>query len=298
MQDRRQSYYLLYIFLFLFISAAFLFYLDWQGLHRQFVFSVLDVGQGDALFIESPTGTQILVDGGPPKKIQSQLTKIMSPFDRKIDAIIITNPDLDHIGGLSEVLKNYKIGRIFEPGTISDSKAYQNFEAEVKKKNIPNTLVRRGMRLDLGGGTALVFLFPDRDVSTWATNDGSTVAELSYRGNFFMLTGDVPIKTEQMILKASPVAGLRPGENSAENLRSTFLKVSHHGSRSGTSEEFLKTVSPSFALISVGKDNKYGHPHPEVLDLLSRFGAKILRTDMLGAITVKCDTMGRCKINK
>ena len=118
--------YLLFFLIFLLLLAnIFIFYLDWQSSHRDLTFAMLDVGQGDALFIESPTGTQILIDGGPPRKILNQLSRVMSPFDRSIDAIFITNPDQDHIAGFLDVLKIYKVDKIFEPGTLTDSKIYQ-----------------------------------------------------------------------------------------------------------------------------------------------------------------------------
>lgn len=274
--------------LFLLFTAVFLIVLDWQNSHKQFTFTMLDVGQGDALFIESPNGTQVLIDGGPPRKILSQLSRVMSPFDRNIDAIIITNPDEDHIGGLSDVLKTYKVGAVFESGTWSDSKTYQNLEEEFKNKKIPNILAKKGMRLDLGGGVVIDILFPDRDVTNWETNVGSVVAKLSYGNTSFMLTGDATMSTEKIIL----------GEFSPTQLHSNILKVGHHGSRGSTSSEFLKAVSPSDAIISVGKDNKYGHPTQEVLTLLSQIGAKVFRTDLLGTILIKCDKMGKCKTNK
>ncbi len=212
---------------------------------------MLDIGQGDALFIESPTGTQILFDSGPPRKILSTLSRVMSPFDRDIDAIVITNPDADHIGGFMDVLRVYKVGAVFEPGTVSDSKTYQNLKEEMENKNIPDILVKRGMHLDIGGGATIDILFPDRDVFDWSSNDGSIVAKLTYGETSFMLTGDSTIKTEKIILS----------KNSPEVLDSTILKVGHHGSRTSSSAKFIKAVSPEYALISNGKDNKYGHPH-------------------------------------
>ncbi|MEK7190472.1 MAG: ComEC/Rec2 family competence protein [Patescibacteria group bacterium] len=249
---------------------------------------MLDVGQGDGLFIESPAGTQIMFDSGPPRKILGSLSKMMSPFDRNIDAIVVTNPDADHIGGILDIFKNYKVGAVFEPGTLNDSKIFQNLKTEMKNKNIPNILARRGMRLDLGGDVFIDILFPDRDVSAWATNEGSVVARLSYGNISIMLTGDATAKTEKIIL----------GENSSTRLSSTILKVGHHGSRTSSSESFVKAVSPIYALISDGKDNKYGHPHPETLNTLAQFGAKIFRTDLLGTIIIKCDKMEICEINK
>ena len=176
-------------------------------------------------------------------------------------------------------MKNYSVGEVFESGVLSDSKVYQNLETEIRKKKIPDILARRGMRLDLGGGARLDILFPDRDVSAWETNEGGIVAKLSYGNISVMLTGDAPIKTEKIIL----------AENSSVQLKSIILKVGHHGSRNSTSGEFLQAVSPTYAFISDGKNNKYGHPHPEVLDILNQFKAQILRTDLLGTILVKSD---------
>jgi len=283
-----KKYGLLIFTAFLLIAAVFIFHLDWQSSQRKLTFAMLDIGQGDALFIESPTGTQILIDAGPPRKILSQLLHVMPAFDRSIDAIIITNPDQDHIGGFSDILKVYKVGKVFYSGTLSDSKTYQNLETEIKNKNIPEILAKKGMVLNLGGGAVIDILFPDRDVSSWPTNDGSVVAKLSYGKTSIMLTGDAPQSTERIILS----------ENSPAQLHSDILKVGHHGSRNSSSLEFLQAVSPEYALISDGKDNKYGHPHKEVLDILNQIGAKIFRTDQDGTIVMKCDKINGCMINK
>ena len=248
---------------------------------------MLNVGQGDSLFIESPTGTQIMFDVGPAHKVLGSLSRIMSPFDRSIDALVVTNPDADHIGGFAEVFKNYKVGMILESGALTDSKVYQNFKEEIKKQNIPDILAKRGMKLDLGGGVLIDILFPDRDVSSWATNDGSVIARLTYGKTSIMLTGDSTAKTEKIILS----------ENPGTVLDSTILKVGHHGSRTSTSDSFVKAVTPSYALISVGKNNNYGHPHRETLNTLTQFGAEVLRTDILGTIIIKCDKMETCGIN-
>ena len=270
----------LFFFTFLLLVATIcLFYQEFKNSRKELTFAMLDIGQGDALFIESPTGTQILVDGGPPRKILSQLSRVMSPFDRTIDSIIITNPDQDHIGGFLDVLKVYKVDKIFEPGTYNDSKIYQNFKAEIKNKNISNILVKAGMRLDIGGGAFIDILFPDRDVSLWDSNDGSVVAKITYGETSVMLTGDATSETEKIILD----------EYQKIALTSTVLKVGHHGSRTSSSADFVEAVTPSFALISDGKDNNYGHPHQDTLDTLASFGAKIFRTDLLGTIIMKSD---------
>lgn len=283
-----KKYSLLLLNFFLLGVTILLFWFDWQDSHRKLTFAMLDVGQGDALFIESPTGTQVLIDAGPPRKITSELLRVMPPYDKSFDAFFITNPDQDHIGGFSDVLKSYKVDKIFESGTTNDSKTYQNLETEIKNKNIPDILARRGMRLDLGGGATIDILFPDRDVSSWEKNDGSIVAQLTYGETKIMLTGDATTKTERIILQ----------ENSREGLKSNILKVGHHGSRTSSSREFVEAVSPMYALISDGGKNKYGHPHQEILDLFDELKMKILRTDQVGTIIIKCDRIGPCKIKK
>ena len=134
----RNNYKLLLLLLILLVINIFLFRLDLQSRKTGLTFAVMDVGQGDALFIESPTGTQILFDVGPARKIMGPLAKVMSPFDRSIDAIVLTNPDADHIGGFADILKNYKVGAVFSSGTTSDSKTFQNLKAEIKNQNIPS----------------------------------------------------------------------------------------------------------------------------------------------------------------
>ena len=279
MFQERKKYTLLIVACLLLVSTLFLFYLDFKSSNKDLIFAMLDVGQGDSLFIQSPTGTQILFDAGPPRKVLSELARVMSPFDKYLDAIVITNPDADHIGGFADILKTYKVGMVLEPGTVSDSKTYQNLEQEIKNKNIQDILARRGMRLHLGGGAVIDILFPDRDVFDWSSNDGSIVAKLTYRETSIMLTGDATAKTEKII-----IAG-----KSSQGLDSDILKVGHHGSRTSSSSEFIKSVSPEYALISLGRDNKYGHPHMETLDTLEKIGAKIFRTDLLGTIIMRSD---------
>jgi competence protein ComEC len=257
----------------------FICYFDWQSTHRGLTFAMLDIGQGDALFIESPTGTQVLIDGGPPGRVLSKLSRVMPFFDRSIDAIVITNPDADHIAGFADVLKNYKVSHVFEPGTYNDSRTYVTLEEQIKNKNIPDVIAHKGMRIDLGGGAFIDVLFPDRDVSTWTTNDGSIIARLSYGNTSIMLTGDATRESERIVLEEYP----------KQYLHSDILKVGHHGSRTSTSREFVVALHPQYALISDGKANKYGHPHQETLDTLNSSGVTVFRTDLLGSIIMKSD---------
>lgn len=240
---------------------------------------MLDVGQGDALFIESPTGTQVLIDGGPRGEILKELSRVMSPFDKTIDALIITNPDADHIAGFLDVLENYRVEKVFESGTRSGSSTFSDLKTRLEEHGVEHIRAQKGMNLNMGGGVFLEVLFPDRDVTYWTTNDGSIVSRLSYGGIVIMLMGDATAKTEEIVLR----------DNNSEKLRSSFLKVGHHGSRTSSSYKFIKAVFPEYSLVSSGKENRYGHPHKEVLDTLSSFGSKILRTDLLGTIVIKSD---------
>ncbi len=272
-----QKYGIFFFCLFLVVINIYLFRLDFKSSKHDLTFAMLDVGQGDGLFIESPTGAQVLIDAGPPGKVLQELNKVMSPFDRDIDVIIITNPDADHISGFLDVLKVYHVGLVLEPGTFNSSKTYQNLENVIKNKNIKDVLARRGMVLDLGGGAKLNILFPDRDVSNFTANDGSVVARLVYGDTSVMLMGDATMQAEQMILKS----------NTVQALQSTVLKVGHHGSHTSTSTDFVEIVAPKYAMISDGKDNKYGHPHEETLSTRAMAGVKMLRTDLMGTIIMK-----------
>jgi competence protein ComEC len=285
-QTHFRKYGLFYLVILLLAAAAVFIYLGLRDRERVLTFAMIDVGQGDALFIESPTGAQILVDGGPPRKVLGELRKLMPLFDRTLDAIIITNPDADHIGGFVDILEHYKVGMVLEPGTWNDSKTYKNLKSIIEEKNISEHLARRGMRLDLGGGAVIDILFPDRDVSTWTTNDGSVVAKLTYGETTIMLAGDATTETEKIIL----------ADNAPQSLDVDILKVGHHGSHTSTSEAFVSMLTPEYALISLGEKNRYGHPHQEVLDVLLSAGVRILRTDQEGTVVFKCDKIGPCQV--
>lgn len=240
--------------------------------------SFLDIGQGDAIFIEAPNGNQVLIDGGSNKTVLKRLAEVMPFYDRTIDMVIATHPDKDHIGGLIEVLKNYRADFVMEPGVSSDTGAYQELGKTIADKKLPKILARRGMLLNLGEGVYLDILFPDRDNEDWETNTASIVAKLIYGDTSFLLTGDSPIVIEKYL---SMVDG--------RNLQSDVLKAGHHGSRTSTSELFASLVSPEYAVISAGKDNRYGHPHKEALDILEKIKATILKTYELGTISFSSD---------
>jgi competence protein ComEC len=236
----------------------------------------LDVGQGDSIFIDSPTHGRILLDGGPNSKVLSELGKILPFGDRRIDVVIESHPDADHIGGLIDVVDQYKVGMFLEPGVESPNNIDNTLHAEIKNKNIPDILARRGMSVDLGDGVQLQILFPNRDVSTWETNDASIVAKLVYKNESFLLTGDSTKKAEYILL------GLNPPE-----LKSTVLKAGHHGSHTSSSFPYIQAVSPEYSVISAGAGNKYGHPHKDVLDIFNKLNIKIVSTETSNGLVGK-----------
>ena len=238
----------------------------------------LDVGQGDAIFIDSPTHGQVLIDGGKNRRVLSQIDKALPFGDKTIDVVIATHPDLDHIGGLPEVISRYKVGLFIEPGVESDNTLDDELEKRVEEKNIPTLLARRGMVVNFGDGAKLQILFPNQDVSNWETNRASIVSKLTYGDSSFLLMADSPMAIEDVLVNLEPTL-----------LDADVLKAGHHGSRTSTSPNFLKSVTPEYAVISAGKDNSYGHPHTEVLTNLTSIGAKILNTAESGTIQFETD---------
>lgn len=238
----------------------------------------LDVGQGDAILVETPSHKRFLLDGGPNKKVVTEMGKALPFGARTIDLVIESHPDGDHIGGLPEVLERYKVGLFLEPGVESENDLDDELRKRLSEKEIPRILAKRGMVVDFGDGARLTILFPDRDVSMWDTNDASIVARLDYGESSFLLTGDAGIKTESTMIY-----------HSAELLDVDVLKAGHHGSRTSTSAAFAAAVSPAYAVISAGKDNSYGHPHSQVLDVLNNLGAEIKSTAESGTIIFESD---------
>ncbi|KKR65330.1 MAG: Competence protein ComEC [Parcubacteria group bacterium GW2011_GWB1_40_5] len=232
----------------------------------------LDVGQGDSIFIESPSGVQVLVDGGPNNNLMKEISSVLPWYDRHIDMLVVTNPDRDHYEGFISLLKKFKADVLLEPGTANKNEAYSVLEKIVTDKKVPKVLARRGQVIDLGDGAFLRIIFPDRDVSGLNPNDGSIVMQLVYRETSVLLQGDSTANIEHYLASLDI------------DLESSILKVGHHGSRTSTSEEYVRLVSPGWAIISAGENNSYGHPHKEVLDTLNKIKTEILATCTMGRI--------------
>ncbi len=243
----------------------------------------LDIGQGDSIYIEAPNGRQVMFDAGRDQSVLRRLGEVMPLFDRSIDMVVDTNPDADHIGGFIPILGKYTVGALLESGTFNSSKTYATLENMAAEKKIPDILLRRGMKiiLDSKNNVYIDVLFPDRDVSSWTSNDGSVVARLVYGNDSVLLTGDATKLTEGILL-----------QEEKDTLASEVLKAGHHGSHTSSGADFVKAVHPTYAIISVGAGNKYGHPHQETLDTLASAGVHVLRTDQLGTIVMESEGDG------
>ena len=224
--------------------------------------SFLDVGQGDAILIETPDGKQMLVDGGADTAVLRQLGKELGFFDRTLDLVVATHPDADHIGGLVSVLKRYKVASILETSNGKESPVATAYAAATAAEGATITDADAGQIINLSEGVTVRILSPHGDESNWESNTASIVMRLEYGSTSVMLTGDAPAEIEQYLVETYP-----------QYLASDILKLGHHGSKTSTSQAFLDAVSPQYAIVSAAVGNRYGHPHQEVMQRV--FGRKI-----------------------
>jgi len=239
-----------------------------------------DVGQGDAIFIETPRNQQILIDGGPDKTVLEKISREMPFYDKKIDLIILTHPDADHITGLISILEHYQVGHIISSGLEKDTVTYDKWRDLIEDKNIPLTLVQSGQKIIFQEDLFLEIFWPDQSLINSFSNKAnnvSVVGKLVYDQIEFLLTGDIEKKVESYLIN----------NLSAEKLKSDILKVPHHGSKTSSSQNFLKIIDPRISVISVGADNRFKHPDSVVLERL--LNTRLFRTDQNGNIKVLTD---------
>lgn len=256
--------------------------------------TVLDVGQGDSLLVVSPGGKTLLIDGGGAfSGFQGQEQhfgidpgeEAVSPYlwsrgFQKLDVVALTHAHQDHLGGLTAILENFHVGKLWIGREVS-SLALQNLEGIAKDRRTPVEHELRGKSFEWDGvaGEVLWPEIPPEKIAPTAKNDDSIVLQLRYGNRNILLPGDAEKQAEHEILR----------ENSADVLHSDVLKVGHHGSKNSTTAEFLAAVHPRIAIISVGEENPYGHPSPELLKRLEEAQVRILRTDRDGAVHVLTD---------
>lgn len=253
--------------------------------HELMSVTFLNVGQGDAIFIEAPNGNQILIDTGPTDVVIRKLSEILLYYDRYIDIILTTHPDLDHIGGAPAVFNRYKIGTyiFYENAPMSD--AIERINESVSNNNIATGHVHAGDRivLDAARNIYLDVLWPSDAYVTDDKNDMSIITKLVYGESDVLLTGDASSKIERILLSEYA------DDATGTYLQSDILKLGHHGSKTSSAEAFLKSVMPDFAIVSAGLDNRYRHPSAEVVERLERLGFPIIKTTDRGSVIFRTD---------
>ena len=242
------------------------------------VVSFLDVGQGDAILIETQDGFEMLVDGGRDASVLRELSKQRSFFDREIDVMVSTHPDLDHIAGLVDVLKRYKVGAILMTTNEGESGAAAAFALAAPKEGAEIILADAGQVIQLGASTTIQIFSPTGDESKLESNTASIVLRIVYGNTSFMLTGDAPQGIEDYLVKTY-----------GSQLDSDVLKLGHHGSKTSTSDAWLDTVTPQYAVVSAGLDNRYGHPHQDVMQRVFARNIQTSHTGTDGTITFYSD---------
>jgi competence protein ComEC len=239
------------------------------------------VGQGDAILITAPAGQQVLVDGGPsPAALTSALGGEMPFWDRSLDLVIMTHADADHLTGLVEVLNRFQVGAWLDNGLAGDDALYVECQwPQQEAAGIVRQVLAAGDQLDLDRGITLEVLHPPPGgLPEGDANANSVVLRLVWGQASFLLTGDVEMQAEAQLLRSG-----RP-------LAAQVLKVAHHGSGDSSGAEFLAAVAPRYAVISVGAENRYGHPDPAVLARLAASGeVAVIRTDQDGTVEFVTD---------
>ena len=244
----------------------------------------IDVGQGDSCLIITPNNKKILIDGGEGKT-DVLLSYLLDRRIKTIDYIIISHFDSDHCNGLIDIIKSLKVKNIMLAGQAYFSDEYINIANIINSKQINVTFVKQGDSFNISKDVKLDILYPQQELEYKDLNNNSIMAKLTYNSFSILFTGDVE-KAEDNILNSYRDV----------DLKSTVLKLAHHGSKTSSSKEFLEAVKPKIALIGVGENNKFGHPSPEVLQRLNDINCKIYRTDKMGEITIYVNGRGKIKI--
>ena len=236
-----------------------------------------DVGQGDAIYIKTPNGKDVLVDGGGNDKVLDCLSKHMPFWDRTIELMVLTHPDADHITGFVPVLQRYSVLHFVTSKTSKETGIYKKFMQALSKEGLEPKYVFLNDKIDFGDGSVSDIIWPTEASLAEFTSDSeinqlSVIQVLTYGDFKALLTGDAGAKVQDRLIGS--LSGI------------DLFKVPHHGSKTGMSEDYINTLNPSLAVISVGKNNRYGHPTGFILDLLSKYKIKTLRTDRNGEVEI------------
>ena len=236
---------------------------------------VCDVGQGDAILVSSGAN-QMLVDGGPDDKVLTCLARHMPFFDKRIEVVILTHPQADHMSGLINVVRRYSIVRFVKGEQSNNTQGYEELMQEIRNKKLEIRSLYTGDEIQIQN-LKFKIIWPERGFESKELNDTAIVGRLSFGGFDALLTGDADSRVELAEMATGLIVPVE------------VLKVPHHGSKTGMLASWLKQVKPKLAVISVGKTNGYGHPSSEAIKLLQEVGSKMMRTDRDGEVEVVSD---------
>ncbi|WP_447409706.1 ComEC/Rec2 family competence protein [Clostridium perfringens] len=245
----------------------------------ELMISYMDVGQGDAAYIKV-NGNDILIDAGPrsnSKELLELLEQLKAKNIDDFELVIATHPHEDHIGGMVDVFKEYEVKAFYSPKITHTTKTYENLVKAVKDEGLKTKELKSGMVIDLGEGAKFEVFTPQKSEYE-ELNDYSPIMKLSFGDTSYLFTGDAEKLAEEEALAKYKTS-----------LDSDVIKFGHHGSSSSSSNAFIEAVSPKYGIISCAKDNKYGHPHRETLDIIKKYNIKTFRTDTDGEIILTSD---------
>ena len=259
------------------ISISFLTQNNNVNYENKMIIHYIDVGQGDCILIQV-NNKNLLIDSGPSSNRKDLLNYLEKLNIKKFDYIIATHPHEDHIGNMDTIIKRYNIGSFYSPKVITSSTTFENMISALVDKNLKINVLKKGVKgIDLGKNTEIEVFSPLENISSDNLNDYSPIIKITFFNNSFLFTGDAEIPTEDTVLSQN------------NNLNCDILKVGHHGSSTSTSTDFLISTNPSVAIISVGKNNSYGHPTSETLSLLNSYNIRTIRTDINGTVIAISD---------
>lgn len=265
---------------FIKIFSLFLLIIYVNGCSKEKLFSVhiIDVGQGDSIFIQTLDDKRILIDAGDEEAEHTVYSYLKRKGVKKIDVLIATHPDTDHIGSMDYIIDKFKISHFFMPNCKTDSDAYYNLIDSCREKNLKIEYLSKGDTLKIDNSTSMEILSPS--IITDKNNLNSIVILMRYNNYEFLFTGDAEKENEAEILSSCNLPDIE------------FLKAGHHGSSSSSTKEFIEKIKPEAVAISCGYNNDYGHPHRSVLDTFRENGAVVYRTDKNGSLVFYCDDNG------
>ena len=262
----------------IFLIFLLLIYVNGCSDEKLFSVHIIDVGQGDSIFIQTLENKRILIDAGDEEAEHTVYSYLKRKGVKKIDVLIATHPDTDHIGSMDYIIDKFKISHFYMPEAKTDSEAFYNLLDSCKDKNLKIEYLTKGDVLKIDSSTSIEILSPS--TITDKNNLNSIVSLLNYKGYEFLFTGDAEKENESEILSSCNLPDIE------------FLKAGHHGSSSSSTDEFIAKLKPEAVAISCGYNNDYGHPHRSVLDTFRENGSVVYRTDKNGTLVFYCDENG------